>query len=85
MQQKQNAIMFFWMIGSHYWEIRRSFASAIHKYSNINYTYNIRNVGHVSFGEEVDTYIDRIESIMRADGNAWNGMLIAEEFHLLIM
>lgn len=49
-------------------ENKKIFCQRIHKYSNINYTYNISNVGHVSFGEEVDTYIDRVESIMCANG-----------------
>lgn len=43
------------------------FCKRMHQYAYLNRTYGISNVGHVSFGEELDFYIECFESIMGAN------------------
>ena len=44
-----------------------NFCQFMHKYAYLNQTYNISNVGKVSFGEELDAYVECVKSVMGAN------------------
>lgn len=48
-------------------EGKKAFCEKVHQYSYANYTYNISNVGKVSFGEETDRYVVSVKSAMCAN------------------